>query len=180
MKTLIKALSPISLSRRLAVGLLLLLPPLLLCPARRAQAQLLFTLDNPVQAGLPGQTLTFSGTLTNSGTSEIFLNGDNFSLGGTGLTLDDTPFVDGAPFSLAANESFSGSLFTVAIDSSAPFPQSGAGTFSIVGGVDDTAQDILASAPFQIGVTAPEPGALGLSMAGVAVLGILTARRRKA
>src|SRR5215470_690296 len=112
-----------SLRSILAAGLLWLALPVLLLsllPARAAHAQLIFTLAAPNQVGRPGDTLSFEGTLFNSGASPLFLNGDTFNLGGTGLTLDDSPFFLNGPASLNAGQSFSGQLFTVSLDASAP------------------------------------------------------------
>jgi hypothetical protein len=157
--------------RLMALGLLLA------CPAL-ARAQLDFTLNLAVQFGQPGDTLTFAGTLTNTGATELFLNGDDFTLNGDGLTLDDTPFLTGAPLSLDANQSFTGPIFTVAIDPDAPF-QSAQGSFSILGGATDSAQDTLATQTFTVGVV-PEPGALALLMGNIVMGGLaLGARIRR-
>jgi hypothetical protein len=154
--------------RLLALGLLLACPTL-------ARAQLDFTLSSPNQSGQPGDTLTFAGTLTNTGAAALFLNGDDFTLNGNGMTLDDSPFLTGAPLSLDANQSYTGTLFTVAIDPNASF-QNASGTFSILGGANDTAQDTLATQPFTVAVV-PEPGGQVLLM-GSLVMGVLAVGSR--
>src|SRR5262245_32373242 len=66
------------ISRReppLAVACVQILLLLLLSAAPPARAQLVFTFDQAGLAGHRGDTLTFSGTLTNNGTEELFLNG---------------------------------------------------------------------------------------------------------
>src|SRR5689334_9385951 len=98
----------------LALGLLLCLPAL-------SAADLILTLDKPIQNVEPGQTLTYTGTLTNLNGPLLFLTGDTFTLDGPGLLLDDTSFLLNAPASLDSGDSFTGSLFTVKADADAPF-----------------------------------------------------------
>ncbi|HZP84608.1 MAG TPA: hypothetical protein VFB21_23435 [Chthonomonadaceae bacterium] len=146
----------------LSVGLLIVFPVL-------AHAQLDFTLDPAAQAGKPGDTLTFTGTLKNTGTTTLFLNGDNFTLPGTGLSLDDTAFLTGAPLSLDGGESYTGPFFDILFDPNAP-PQSVSGTFSVLGGADENALDTLASQNFGVAVV-PEPMASLNLLMGLGLLG---------
>jgi hypothetical protein len=163
-----KTLKTLKTRRTPLAASLLLLVLLLLLPALAAHAQLSFTLAKPNQVGRPGDTLSFEGTLFNSGANPLFLNGDTFNLGGTGLTLDDSPFFMNGPASLNAGQSFSGQLFTVSLDAAAP-AQSALGSFTIQGGA--TAGDLtdLASVPFRVTVSAPEPAS------GALLLGLLPA-----
>jgi hypothetical protein len=154
-----------------------LLASVLLFPVS-AHAQLLFTLSNPNQAGVRGQTLTFNGSLTNTGASTAFLNGDSFTLSGTGFTLDDSPFFDGAPLFLTAGQVYAGPLFEVAIALNAPIPQIGKGTFTIVGGPTDLSQNNLATQNFSVVIGAPEPATVGLCLIGATALLPLARRRR--
>jgi hypothetical protein len=158
----------VTLTTLVLLSLALLLPT----PAR---AQLLFTLDNPSQAGFPGQTLTFTGTLTNTGTSTVFLFGDTFSLAGVGLTLDDEPFLANAPLSLGSGDIYAGQFFTVEVGIGA-LPQIAAGAFTILGGPSDTSQNELATQNFQVNVSAPEPASLALFLPGVTAI-LLSVRR---
>lgn len=153
----------------LILGLLLFLPAF-------AHAQLNFTLTPPSHSGIPGDVLTFSGILTNLSADPVFLNGDNFTLDGEGLTLDETPFFENAPASLEGNASYTGALFTVTIDPLAPLQMS-LGTFTILGGAADTDNSPLATQAFQIRVVAPEPTAGALLLSG-GVLCLFAVRRK--
>lgn len=163
-------------ARLRALWPLALLTILLLCPAR-SQAQLQFTLSNPVQNGIRGQTLTYSGSLVNSGTGTVFLNGASFNLAGTGLTPDETPFLVNAPLSLAPGQSYVGSFFEVFVALSAP-TQISTGTFTIVGGPTDLSQNTLATQSFSVVVGAPEPASIGLCLIGAALLLPVVRRQR--
>jgi hypothetical protein len=150
-----------SLRILLAASLLLFLPAF-------AHAQLTLTLDTPNQSGYPGDMLTFTGTLTNVGTSLLFVNGTNFTLNGTGLTFNDDDFFLNGPVSLGAGEVFNGTFFQVQIDPVA-LPQVAPGSFFILGGTTDTAQNTIATTNFSVVVNAaPEP-ASAMLMLGIAL-----------
>ena len=143
-----------------------------------SQADLIFTLDKPTQQILPGGTLTFTGRLTNLNGPTLFLNGDNFSLDGIGLTLDDTSFLLNVPASLASGDSFAGTLFTVTADSTA-LPQQAPGSFTLIGGLIEVGEFPLAVQEFGVTVV-PEPGSLtffcGMGFMGI---GLLLHKRRR-
>ena len=63
--------------------------------AARADAVLTFTPSSLTIT--PGGTVEFDGTLTNTGTDGIYLNGDAFSLLFPDLTVDDSPFFEDSP-----------------------------------------------------------------------------------
>src|SRR4051794_36216558 len=107
----------------------------------------------------PGETASFSGTVTNTGAGAAFLNGDSFTFP---LPVDDTPFLLGAPVSLAPGGSFSALFVRVPVSASTLLGLY-AGSFSIVGG--DTANDrgVLATREFGVQVV-PEPSSLGLCL----------------
>lgn len=172
------------LSAALPAALLL---ALLASPAARAQSvsPLAFTLMPPAQAGAPGTTLHFTGTLRNTTAAVVFLNGDSATLNAPALTLDDTPFL-GAPVSLApagqAGSTYTGGFFDVMIPQSA-LPGVFSGSFSILGGATNTANDVQASQPLSVTVGTPSPvpeasttASLGLLLA---VGGLVVAAKRK-
>jgi hypothetical protein len=141
----------------LVLGLLLIAIP-------SARAQLVFTFDQPLLTGTPGDTLTFSGTITNTGPTEVFLNGDIYNLTNVALALDDSLFLSNFPVLLASGEIASGEMFTVFIG---PGAVSGiyAGSFTIQGGPTDTSLNDLATQSFSVGIAgaaAPEPASVSL------------------
>jgi len=156
---------------------------LLLCVGVGARAQVTFAFDSDPQAGTPGSTVTFNGTITNNTASTVFLNGDSFNLTGAGLTLDDTKFNTEAPLFLSAGASTGLiGIFDVAIDPTTAigfYP----GSFTIQGGADPTITDALVTTNFTVDVTAPqpaqtpEPGALTLLL-GLGLPATVFARRR--
>jgi len=125
---------------------------LLLASTYSAKAQLAFDILPALKVGEQGATLTYSGTFRNTGTDELFLNGTNHNLSATGLMLDDSKFFANAPVSLVGGASWSGNLFDVAIDVSAPLSIY-SGNFSILGGLDNVVQDVLATSEFNLIVT---------------------------
>jgi hypothetical protein len=123
-------------------------------------------------AGTP-TTLEFTGTLSNPGTTVVFLNGDvNFL--DQSMTLDDSPFFNFAPLSLAGGASYNGPFFDVDVYPTTPsgiYP----GTFTIQGGANDNAFDNLATADFTVKVTGsavavPEPGYFAVLLFALAIL----------
>jgi len=157
---------------RLAVALTLFV--LLLQPGA-AKAQLTFTFTHSTLAARSGDTVTFSGTLTNQSTSELFLNGDTFMLPGSNLTLDDSPFLTNFPLSLAGGATAKGALFTVAVDPTTPEGLYD-GSFTIVGGPGYSDTTSLATQSFRVVV--PEPGVYALLLSGGVALGIVGLRCR--
>lgn len=149
--------------------------------ARAAHAQFVldFSLNPSSRTGTPGDRLSFFGTLTNRGTTTVFLNGLSGSLGSPDLFVDDSPFfAAGFPRSLDPNVSFTGNIFDVVIGSSA---QGGTynGSVTIQGGADASAQDNLATAAVSVAVV-PEPSSLALlGLGGIPLPLIAAAARRR-
>jgi hypothetical protein len=130
------------------------------------------TLDLPYQSG--SKTLyIFDGTLTNTGGATLWLNGDTGYVDPP-ATLDDTPFYDNAPSFLDAGDSWWGELFTVTAPPYGEGSNYYAGYFTIEGGGDVSAADILGTADFDIQQT-PEPSSLLLF--GTGLLAFLVGRK---
>lgn len=140
-----------------------------------AKADTVLTLTDPYQSS-QGQLFTFDATVTNTGTSTVYLSGDLFSGDFPPLTSDDSAF-NSFPLSLDPGESYTGELFTI----TAPAYTLGSdnfysGTISILGGADGSAQDTIASANFNVQVT-PEPSSFLLFGTGLLVLGSVAGRK---
>ena len=72
----------------------------MLIALQQARADIIFNLTPPVLTTSPGGTAEFTGTLENTGTSDVFWNGDSVVLLSSFLTLYDTPFFTDAPLFL--------------------------------------------------------------------------------
>lgn len=144
-----------------------------------AHAQMSLVITPTTLAGLPGATLIYQATLSNLGTGEVFLNADTFNLSGANLSLDDSPFFENFPLSMLGGETFTGNLFTVNIGAANPGLYNG--TFTILGGPTDTANNPLATGNFgvQVNASAPEPTSGFLILGAVLPVAALWNRRRK-
>ncbi len=144
-----------------------------------AQAQLIFNFNPAGLTGKPGSSVTFNATLTNVGNDTIWLNGDNSSISVPGLSIDDTDYFTNFPFFLQGGDSATADLFTVSIDSNTP-DGNYIGSFTIIGGLDDSSQATLASQSFLMNVSSstPEPGSNAF-FAGLGISSILAFRRYK-
>lgn len=139
---------------------------LLLAPALPAGAATVsFAFDSSLLYANPGETVGFSGTITNTGAATAFLNADsvNFPIG----SIDDSAFF-ALPASLAPLASASGLLFNVTIPSEAALGTY-AGTFTLLGGDTPGDLNVLASATFGVTVV-PEPSSALLIAAGIGMI----------
>ena len=144
---------------------------MLLAFAASCQANDITVTFNPsTLSGAPGDVLDFFGTLTNDDLFSLDIDSDSFTLAGFPAgSLDDSPFLNNAPTSLAAGATTpSFEFFTVTI----PLNQgSGSfdGTFTVVGGPTSNGggQDNLGAGTFTVTVSAtPEPGTWLMLLAG--------------
>ncbi len=142
------------------------------------RADVMFNLTPAMLNAAPGGTVEFTGTLTNAGAVDVFLNGDLSVFPYLTLTLDDSPFFANAPLSLSADGGeYSGPLFDVTISPVAlPGPYSG--SFIIQGGSDSNTFDTLASQDFQVTVNTSSPEPNTLFLVTIALTGVFLARRR--
>jgi hypothetical protein len=146
--------------------------------AARADATLTFI--NPYAYITPGGTIEFDGTLTNTGDTDLYLNGDIFNLQSLDLTVDDSPFIFEGPTFLAAGDSFSGAFINVTADNEI-LPGEYLGWYTIQGGADTNTYDDLATEDFYIYVafdtnpssTTPEPTTFLLMISGFLIFTVL-------
>jgi len=131
-----------------------------------------------ILSAAPGQTVTFSGTITNLANATVDLNSCDVNLAGPFTTDSCVDFLFFAPLFLGPLETSAPfDMFTVTVDqpftgsSGLPYP----GNFTVLGGPDGDAQNVLGQATFAV-VATPEPGTLVLL--GLALLMTLAFGRR--
>src|SRR5579875_2352182 len=109
--------------------------------ATTARADLVtLTINNPMQNALQGTTLDYYATVAAPATNSnpVYLNGDNInSTLPSSVTVDDSPFDNNFPLSLAPGTSFTGLLFDIVIPPDLPIATY-TGTFALVGGPDSS------------------------------------------
>ncbi len=139
------------------------------------RADVIFTLDRPDQSGVPGALLQYFATLNNTGPATVYLNGSDLSLtapAGDFTTLD--LFFDNAPLSLDSGAS-SGSFELFDVTVAAPFPDvymAYTGVYTLSGGVDSNAQDVLGVVTFSA-TAVPEPRSVLLLVASLGAVVVL-------
>ena len=138
---------------------------------------LTLTLFSPYQNSGAGNALTFDATVTNNSSETVYLNGDSPSVAQP-LTVDDSPYNNNFPLTLAAGNSFTGELFDLDIPNGTPLGLY-TGAFEITGGFGSSDQNVLGAANFNVNVT-PEPPSFVLLATGLmcGLAGIQMHRRR--
>jgi hypothetical protein len=163
-------------------GMILVFALALLTCSLAANAGLLFSLDQAVLTGSPGDTVVWNVTFTNDGVDPIYLTGDSI----TGFTVESNltvneDFFGQVPLVMNGQDTWTGSFFNVMIESNAPIGDYYA-SVTIFGGADDQASDELASQ--NIGVTVvpssavPEPGTVLAALSILGPAGLLFRRKR--
>ena len=169
-----------------------LLATSILFAATACAEDVVITLDDDTLTAMPGQTVTFSGTLFNEDSSTVDLNGIDVTLNGMLFQIDLTPFFFGPPTVRASNPPFDTDtgdfqLFSVTVDDpydAAYGVESGSVTIlggEEVGGVYDPAsQNPLGSTTFHVDVVTPEPSTIALLLTALfAGLGFAMLRGRR-
>jgi hypothetical protein len=168
-----------SMKGKLQTGILVFIIAAASAATARADATLTFTSSTlTIDAG---GTVEFDGTLTNTGTGDIYLNSDSFYLPYADLTVDDSPFFADSPSFLSPGDSYSGPFIDITADETIS-SGSYSGTYTIQGGADGDTFDDIATVDFTVDVgstsTTPEPSPFLLMATGLAMIAVVRMRRR--
>jgi hypothetical protein len=138
-----------------------------------APAALLLNLDSSLQY-TTGANIVFSGTLTNTGSGDLYLNGASTTFV---LPVDDSPFFSTAPLVLLPGAMVSGPLFIVMVPGGTPLGLH-TGTFNILGGAAATDSSVLATQTFAVQAV-PEPATWTVVALALGILGAVRTRRNE-
>lgn len=116
------------------------------------------------QASLPGSSVTFTGSIQNTGNEKVYLNGANVDLEGgetgryiTNVDNDFNDFPFDAPPSLSPGQVWSGILFHLMIATTTGADTYG-GIFRVIGGAASSSFDNIGAASFRLTIEAlPSP-----------------------
>lgn len=134
-----------------------------------------------IVTGTAGEDVTVFGTIANTGTTLVYLNAENYSLGSSSfLNGDVTDFFNNAPASLMGGSN-SGLIALFSFDIA---PGTAPGVYNenflqLLGGAGQSDQNDIADAEFSVNVVpsgVPEPETIGMIALGVA--GLLLLQRR--
>jgi hypothetical protein len=148
-------------------------------PATRASAQFTFAVNPSALTAAQGTTeVTYFGTLSNTGTSDLLLNDAAYNLisGPTGFDPATTivPFSYDGPTDLVGNQVYTGPLYTVDVDPNAPLGLY-TGNIAVTFGTQAIGQDVTLT----LGTPVPEAGTLPLLALGVGYIGFAIRRRKQ-
>jgi hypothetical protein len=148
--------------------------PVLLFASSAAAGPLTFTFASSLLTAGRGQTVTFSATLMNAGSTALFLNSDAVNIAAP-LIADDTKFFLNFPLSLAPSQSVTAPILDVTVPLSSPFGLY-PGNFVVLGGATPSEVTNIGSATFAVNVV-PEPATIGSLVGGGLFLWRLRRRR---
>jgi hypothetical protein len=141
--------------------------------------EIAIALDDPAQIGIPGETVQFFGTITNTSSATVYLNSDSLTLDGLSLGIIDQ-FFNNVPIFLGAGDS-SGDIELFDVTVSDPLVDPAAtydGSYELVGGPDGAAQDDLGSTSFSV-TTVPEPSSIYLLLVVASVSLVLISKKAR-
>ncbi len=162
--------------------LIIMTAALLAVPGLATAASVQIDLDFYTANLSPGDSVTFSGTISNLESSSMYLNGCSVNLTGISITGDCIDFLINAPLSLDPLQSGIPTFLMFAISANFPYLDSAGpqnGSFDILGGEGPSDLNLLGTANFSVDVQTPEPsGALLVVPTGIVLM--ITFRRKLA